>query len=156
MRRVYGQFRTELGKRVIIPVKGIHRPPLVTWEENIRDGVKEELRETRLRGETHPCVREPASAIAGEVVASGQVIVVQDRHPRREIKVRLKSRGQRVPEVKDTEVLTNVDIATRYVIRKKGAVLTWISGRLYGRDSDHYREVSEKLCNSETIRGSFV
>ena len=70
--------------------------------------------------------------------------------------MRLKNGGKGVPEMKDTEVLTNVDIATRYVIRKKGAVLTWISGRLYGRDSDHYREVSEKLRNSETIRGSFM
>ena len=97
MRRVYGQSRAELRKRVVVSMERVHRPSLVAWEKDVRNIVEKDLRETWLRRETRPCVRKPARAVAIKVVASGQMIVVQDRNPRGEIKMRLKHGGEGVP-----------------------------------------------------------
>ena len=57
-------------------------------------------------------MREPAGAIARNIVASGQMIVVQDRDPRGEVEILVKNGGERVPKMEDTKVLTDVYIAT--------------------------------------------
>ena len=65
-----------------------------------------------MRRKTDTGVREPAGAIARNIVASGQMIVVQDRDPRGEVEILVKNGGERVPKMEDTKVLTDVYIAT--------------------------------------------
>ena len=101
-------------------------------------------------------MRKPAGAVARKVVASGQMIVIQDRNPGGEIKMRLKHGGEGVPEVKDTEVLADVDITTRYMVREKRSELAWIDRWWDDRNSNDNREVTEELHDTDAVRGSFV
>ena len=70
------------------------------------------------------------------------MIVVQDRNPRGEIKMCLKNGGERIPKMKDAEVLTDVDIATRDMVRKEGAELTCVGGGWDCRDAYDNRKVA--------------
>ena len=63
-------------------------------------------------GKARSRVQKPVGAIAREVVPSGKMIVVQDSDPGREVKMRVKNGGERVPKMEDTKVLTDVYIAT--------------------------------------------
>jgi hypothetical protein len=59
------------------------------------------------------------------------MIVVQDSNPGGEVKMRLKNRREGVAEVKDTEILTDMDISTGDIVWKQGAVLTRVGGSRY-------------------------
>ena len=78
--------------------------------------------ETRLRRKTGPRVDKPACAVSRVVVARGQVIVIQDSDARREVEIITKGGRERVSEMEDTEVLTDVDVTTRDVIGKEGVI----------------------------------
>jgi hypothetical protein len=75
--------------------------------------VEEKLRDPGEGGEARPLMTEPAVTVAGGVVASREVVVIQHRNSGREVHERAKDCAEGVPEVEDTEVLADVDVTAR-------------------------------------------
>jgi hypothetical protein len=58
--------------------------------------------------------------------------------------------------MQNTEILTDVDVATGDVIRKQRAIIAWIRRDRDDRNTNHNREVSKQLRKARAVRGSLV
>jgi hypothetical protein len=85
-----GEGRSQGGERRIRLGERVQRSSLVPREEDVGDVLKEDLGGARQRRETRASMAEPAGAVTGTIVASGEMVIVQHRNSRSKVQERLQ------------------------------------------------------------------